>query len=97
VGELAEERRAVSRAVAALGMTPVMFELGARPHPPRELYQAYLEQSDIFIGLYWERDGQVGPDMDVSGSKTSSSCRVRYPACSISRTRQSTANRASPT
>src|SRR4051812_39455524 len=27
------------------GMTPVMFELGARPHPPRELYRAYLEQS----------------------------------------------------
>jgi predicted ATPase len=67
LGELAEERQAVSRAVAALRMTPVMFELGARPHPPRELYQAYLDQSDIFIGLYWERYGQVGPDMDVSG------------------------------
>jgi hypothetical protein len=37
LGELAEERQAVSRAVAALRMTPVMFELGARPHPPREL------------------------------------------------------------
>jgi predicted ATPase len=67
LGELAEERQAVSHAVAALGMTPVMFELGARPHPPRELYQAYLDQSDIFIGLYWERYGQVGPGMDVSG------------------------------
>ena len=33
----------------------------------RELYQAYLDQSDIFIGLYWERYGQVGPGMDVSG------------------------------
>jgi hypothetical protein len=29
-----------------------MFEIGARPHPPQELYRAYLEQSDIFIGLY---------------------------------------------
>jgi hypothetical protein len=37
LGERAEERQAVSRAVAALRMTPVMFELGARPHPPREL------------------------------------------------------------
>jgi Domain of unknown function (DUF4062) len=67
LGEVAEERQAVSHAVAALGMTPVMFELGARPHPPRELYQAYLDQSDILIGLSWERYGHVGPGMDVSG------------------------------
>ena len=44
-----------------------MFELGARPHPPRELYRAYLAQSDIFIGLYWQRYGWIGPDMDISG------------------------------
>ncbi|HEY2656022.1 MAG TPA: DUF4062 domain-containing protein [Solirubrobacteraceae bacterium] len=67
LGELADERRAVSRAVEALRLTPVMFELGARPYPPRELYKAYLEQSDIFIGLYWERYGQVAPGMEVSG------------------------------
>jgi predicted ATPase len=65
--ELAEERAAVSRAVSALRLTPVMFELGARPHPPRELYRAYLAQSDIFIGLYWQRYGWVGPGMDISG------------------------------
>src|SRR5262249_37160203 len=41
--------------------------LGARPHPPQELYRAYLEQSDIFIGLYWQRYGGVGPGMDISG------------------------------
>ena len=34
LGELAEERRAVSRAVSALRLTPVMFEAGARPYPP---------------------------------------------------------------
>ena len=44
-----------------------MFELGARPHPPQELYRAYLAQSDIFIGLYWQRYGWVGPGMDISG------------------------------
>jgi predicted ATPase len=44
-----------------------MFEAGARPHPPQELYRAYLAQSDIFIGLYWQRYGQVGPGMQVSG------------------------------
>ena len=65
--ELADERAAVSRAVSALRLTPVMFELGARPHPPQELYRAYLEQSDIFIGLYWQRYGWVGPGMDISG------------------------------
>jgi predicted ATPase len=65
--ELAEERAAVSRAVSALRLTPVMFELGARPHPPQDLYRAYLEQSDIFIGLYWQRYGWVGPGMDISG------------------------------
>src|SRR4029453_12755410 len=46
---------------------PVMFELGARPHPPRELYRAYLAQSDVFIGLYWQRYGWIGPGMDISG------------------------------
>jgi predicted ATPase len=67
LAELAEERAAVARAVSALRLTPVMFELGARPHPPRELYRAYLAQSDIFIGLYWQRYGWVGPGMDISG------------------------------
>ena len=65
--ELADERRAVARAVSALRLTPVMFELGARPHPPMRLYRAYLAQSDIFIGLYWERYGTVAPEMRVSG------------------------------
>jgi predicted ATPase len=67
LAELAEERATVARAISALRLTPVMFELGARPHPPRELYRAYLAQSDIFIGLYWQRYGWVGPGMDISG------------------------------
>src|SRR5215472_10052231 len=67
LGELAAERRAVARAITALRLTPVMFEAGARPHPPRELYQAYLAQSDVFIGIYWQRYGQVSADMEVSG------------------------------
>jgi predicted ATPase len=66
-GELVEERRAVARAISALRLTPVLFEQGARPHPPRELYRAYLAQSDVFIGLYWQRYGQVGPGTGVSG------------------------------
>ena len=52
---------------ASLGLAPVMFELGARPHPPQELYRAYLAESDIFIGLYWQSYGWIGPGMDISG------------------------------
>ena len=57
----------MGRAIVSLGLSPVMFELGARPHPPQELYRAYLAQSDIFIGLYWQSYGWVGPGMDISG------------------------------
>jgi predicted ATPase len=67
LGELAEERRAVRRAVEGLRLTPVLFELGARPHPPRSLYRAYLEQSHVFVGIYGESYGWIPPDADVSG------------------------------
>jgi predicted ATPase len=67
LSELADERRAVSRAISALRLTPVMFEVGARPHPPQELYRAYLAQSDVFVGLYWQQYGWVGPGMEISG------------------------------
>ncbi|HYP23497.1 MAG TPA: DUF4062 domain-containing protein, partial [Actinomycetota bacterium] len=67
LGELADERKAARRAVEQLRLAPIMFELGARPHPPRALYRSYLEQSDVFIGIYWQRYGWVAPDMDVSG------------------------------
>src|SRR3989441_6199339 len=65
--ELALERAAAREAITQLRLTPVLFELGARPYPPRELYRAYLAQSDIFIGLYWQRYGWVAPGMQVSG------------------------------
>ena len=67
LGELAEERRAVARAVSALRLTPVMFEAGARPYPPAEVYRAYLAQADVFIGVYWQRYGQLVPGRQVSG------------------------------
>lgn len=67
MGELAPERAAVSDVIRRLRLSPVLFELGARPHPPRALYRAYLEQSHIFVGLYWERYGWVAPDMTISG------------------------------
>ncbi len=65
--ELAAERAAAREAITQLRLTPVLFESGARPYPPRELYRAYLAQSDIFVGLYWQRYGWVAPAMQVSG------------------------------
>ena len=65
--ELAPERRAVRSAIEQLNLAPVMFELGARPHPPRDLYRAYLAQSDIFVGLYGEQYGWVAPGDEISG------------------------------
>src|SRR5438034_4564787 len=65
--ELAPERAAAREAVTQLRLTPVFFESGARPYPPRELYRDYLAQSDIFLGIYWQRYGWVAPGMQVSG------------------------------
>ncbi|SFN59660.1 ATP-binding protein [Mycetocola miduiensis] len=65
--ELAPERKAARTAIERLHLAPVMFELGARPHPPRELYRSYLEQSDVFVGLYGDRYGWVAPGEEVSG------------------------------
>ncbi|HEU0181900.1 MAG TPA: DUF4062 domain-containing protein, partial [Agromyces mariniharenae] len=65
--ELEPERRAARAAIERLRLAPVMFELGARPHPPRELYRAYLDQSDVFVGVYWREYGWIAPDEDVSG------------------------------
>ncbi|HWM15127.1 MAG TPA: DUF4062 domain-containing protein [Microbacterium sp.] len=65
--ELEAERRAARSAIEGMRMAPVMFELGARPHPPRDLYRAYLEQSDVFVGIYAERYGWIAPGEEVSG------------------------------
>ena len=59
--ELAAERRAVQDGVTRLRLVPVMFELGARPHPPRPVYRAYLAQSQVFVGVYWQSYGWVAP------------------------------------
>lgn len=65
--ELREERAAARRAIAHLRLAPVMFEMGARPHPPRDLYRAYLDQSHVFVGIYGERYGWVAPGETISG------------------------------
>ena len=65
--ELAVERAAARRAIARLHLVPVWYESGARPHPPRSMYRAYLKQSQVFVGIYWQRYGWVAPGMKISG------------------------------
>jgi predicted ATPase len=65
--EMAAERAAARTAIEQLRLAPVMFESGARVHPPQAVYRAYLGQSDIFIGIYWQRYGWAGPGMTISG------------------------------
>jgi predicted ATPase/class 3 adenylate cyclase len=31
------------------------------------MYRAYLEQSQVFVGIYWQRYGWIAPGMDISG------------------------------
>jgi predicted ATPase/class 3 adenylate cyclase len=65
--ELAAERAAARRAIRRLHLVPVWSESDARPHPPRSVYRAYLEQSQVFVGIYWQRYGWVAPGMEISG------------------------------
>ncbi len=65
--ELAAERSAARAAIEQLRLAPVMFESGARPHPAQALYRAYLAQSDVFVGIYGDSYGWVGPGMTISG------------------------------
>ncbi|GIF67944.1 hypothetical protein Ais01nite_59790 [Asanoa ishikariensis] len=67
MNELADARVAARRAIEQLHLTPVMFELGARPYPPRDLYLAYLSQSDVFVAVYGESYGTIEPGRTVSG------------------------------
>src|SRR6516162_568494 len=67
LGELAAERQAVRDAVTSLRLVPVLFELGARPHPARSVYRSYLAQSQVFVGIYWQSYGWVAPGEQVSG------------------------------
>src|SRR5215475_10919694 len=67
MNELSDARTAARHAIEQLRLTPVMFELGASPHPPRDLYLAYLQQSDVFVGIYGEQYGSIAPGRNVSG------------------------------
>jgi tetratricopeptide (TPR) repeat protein len=68
IRECSAERAVVRGAIRSINHDPILFEdIGARPHPPRELYTARLEMSQIFVGVYRESYGWIAPDMDISG------------------------------
>ena len=67
LGELGGEREAARTAISTLRLIPLMFEPGARPHPPADLYRGYLEQSQIFVGIYWQSYGWIAPEESISG------------------------------
>jgi len=76
---VAEERGSVREAILNLRLAPVMFESGARPHPPQELYQSYISQSQIFIGIYWQSYGWIAPGMQISGLEDEYNLSARLP------------------
>ena len=68
INECAAERAVVRDAIRSINHEPILFEdIGARPHPPRDVYKARLEISQIFIGIYKESYGWIAPEMDISG------------------------------
>ena len=68
IRECSEERAVAREAIRSINHDPVLFEdIGARPHPPRELYKARLEMSHVFVGIYRTSYGWIAPDMNISG------------------------------
>lgn len=65
--ELTEERLVARSVIQHLGHACVMFEMGARPHPPQSLYRLYIQQSQVFVGIYYQRYGWIAPNMTLSG------------------------------
>src|SRR5262249_60388525 len=67
LGELAAERLAARRAITRLHLVPVWYEAGARPHPPRAMYRAYLAHSPVFGGIYGKGCGWCAGGTERSG------------------------------
>jgi len=68
IGECKTERKTAKVAITSLNHYPIIFEeIGASPHPPRQVYYEKLIASNIFIGIYRESYGWIGPNMSISG------------------------------
>ncbi|MDG4826695.1 DUF4062 domain-containing protein [Asanoa sp. WMMD1127] len=77
--ELAAERAAVTDAVRGLRLIPVLAESAARPHPPRDIYRAYLAESQVFVGVYWQGYGDEVADEFALASELPKLVYVREP------------------
>jgi tetratricopeptide (TPR) repeat protein len=67
LGELKPERDVARQVIRDLDLFPIVFEAGARPYPPRDVYRSYLRGAHIFVAIYWESYGWIAPDMEISG------------------------------
>ena len=66
--ELAAERAAARRAIGAAAPGAGVLRVGRAAAPAAQsMYRAYLAQSQVFVGIYWQRYGWVAPGMDISG------------------------------
>lgn len=72
--ELAEEIVAARRAVHRLRLTPLVVDTPNGAAPARDVWQAFIEQSHVFVGLYGQ---EYGAPVDVSGvSQQYDECRL---------------------
>ncbi|MDB6058121.1 MAG: hypothetical protein JWO95_1965 [Verrucomicrobiales bacterium] len=70
IEEFASARRKLVWTIRSeMGLTPVYFEAEARPYAPRDLYSAYIADSEIFVGIYGSGYGWIDKEhgMTVSG------------------------------
>lgn len=73
--ECAAERQAARAGVQATNNEPILFErLGARAHPPRDLYLSRLRNSQIVVAIYRDSYGWV----DEAGGLTISGLEDEY-------------------
>jgi hypothetical protein len=65
LGEPETEWKTARAAIEQLQLALALLKFGARPHVARAVYRAYIEQSEVFIGIYCQRYGWTGPDITV--------------------------------
>lgn len=69
ITDLGPEREAIKEAIQELQLGPVFAEgFGARPGAPREECLKAVRESDIYIGLFWQRYGYI-TDRGVSATE----------------------------
>jgi tetratricopeptide (TPR) repeat protein len=68
IQECVAERTVARRAVVSINHRPILFEgVGARPHPPRQVYLSMIDEAKIFVGIYKASYGWIAPGGTISG------------------------------